>query len=122
MDRRVRSILELLDGEWHREICVPDLAHRVGLGPSRLEHLFNAHAKMAIRDFVRERRLAKAAELLITTEDRISSICTRIGFHDVSNFNHAFKKRFGMAPREYRRVRGDEVSRSHQEKAGNTKV
>lgn len=117
MDRRVRSILELLDGEWHRQVCVTDLAHRVGLGRSRLEHLFKVHAKTTIRDFVRERRLAKAAELLTTSEERISAICLRIGFHDVSNFNHAFKRRFGMAPREYR----DKVNTSHQENGQNTK-
>src|SRR2546430_12152868 len=56
MDRRVRSILELLDAEWVRQVCVTELAQRVGLGRSRLEHLFKVHAKTTIRDFVREHR------------------------------------------------------------------
>jgi len=121
MDRRIRSTIELLNRGCDGHISLSDLARRVGLGPSRLSHLFKNDLNVNIRDFVRERRLARAAELLATTEERISVICMRCGFRDVANFNHAFKRHFGLAPREYRRVRDDEVSRSHQEKAEETK-
>jgi len=121
MDRRIRSTIELLNRGCDGHISLSDLAHRVGLGPSRLSHLFKNDLNVNIRDFVRERRLARAAELLATTEERISVICMRCGFRDVANFNHAFKRHFGLAPREYRRVRDNEVSRSHQEKAEETK-
>jgi AraC-like DNA-binding protein len=120
MDRRIRSTIELLNCDGDGHISLSDLAQRVGLGPSRLSHLFKTHLNVTIRDFVRERRLAKAADLLTTTEERISEICARSGFRDVANFNHAFKRHFGVAPREYRRVR-EEVSRSHQEKAEDTR-
>jgi AraC-like DNA-binding protein len=94
----------------------------VGLGASRLEHLFKAHAKTTIRDFVRERRLMEAASQLASTEERISVISFGVGFGDVSNFNHAFKKRFGLSPRAYREAtRSDPDSRSHQEKTDDTK-
>ncbi|MFQ7503150.1 MAG: helix-turn-helix domain-containing protein [Alistipes finegoldii] len=33
----------------------------------------------------------------------ISEISTRCGFHNISNFNHAFRERIGSAPGEYRR-------------------
>jgi len=121
MDRRIRSTIELLNRDSDGRISLSDLAQRVGLGPSRLSHLFKSHLNVTIRDFMRERRLAKAAELLATTEERISVICIRIGFRDVPNFNHAFKRHFGLTPREYRRMHGDEVSRFHQEKAEDTK-
>lgn len=122
MDRRVRSIVALLDEQWQRQICVTELAHQVGLGPSRLEHLFKAHAKTTIRDFVRERRLREAAARLAGSEERISVISFSVGFGDVSNFNHAFKKRFGMSPRAYRdAMRNGADSSSHQEKGEDTK-
>jgi AraC-like DNA-binding protein len=120
MDRRIRSTIELLNRGCDGRISLSDLARRVGLGPSRLSHLFKSDLNVNIRDFLRERRLARAAELLATTEERIFVISTRSGFSDVANFNHAFKRHFGVTPREYRRVR-DEVSRSHQEKAEETK-
>jgi len=114
--------MEVLDLESHHQVQVSELARRVGLGASRLEHLFKIHTKTTIRDFVRERRLARAAELLATSEERISSISARIGFAHIANFNHAFKKHFGIAPRAYRdRASDNEVSTLHQEKADQTK-
>jgi AraC-like DNA-binding protein len=102
MDRRVRSIVALLDAQWQSHVCVTELARQVGLGASRLEHLFKTHVNTTIRDFVRERRLLEAAERLAGSEERVSVISFGVGFGDVSNFNHAFKKRFGVSPREYR--------------------
>jgi AraC family transcriptional regulator of arabinose operon len=122
MDRRVRAVVTLLDAQWRRNFTVPTLAREVGLGASRLEHLFKAHAKTTIRDFVRERRLMEAASRLASTEERISVISFGVGFGDVSNFNHAFKKRFGLSPRAYREAtRNDSDSRFHQEKPDDTK-
>jgi methylphosphotriester-DNA--protein-cysteine methyltransferase len=39
-----------------------------------------------------------------------------ISFRDASNFNHAFKRRFGLSPREYReRRQGDPADDSFPE-------
>lgn len=120
MDRRVRRIVEWLQEEWTDSVRVRDLAGRVGLGASRLEHLFKNDAKVTIREFVRERRLRAAADLLLGTDERVSAICHRVGFNDVSNFNHAFKRRFGLPPREFR-ARNEESGGTDAEKADPTK-
>jgi AraC-like DNA-binding protein len=65
---------------------------------------------MTVREFLRERRLAAAAALLAKTEERISIISRKVGFADVSNFNHAFRRRFGMSPRQYRERANDEAA------------
>jgi len=102
MDRRVRVVVELLDTQWRRSLRVAELARRVGLGASRLEHLFKSDTNISIRQFLRERRLHEASTLLATTEERISTIAYAVGYADISNFNHAFKRRYGVSPREYR--------------------
>lgn len=102
MDRRVRKVFQLINVSWRSTVSVANLARDVGLGPSRLEHLFKSDAKMSIRAFVQERRLIEAAAILATTEERVSVISYQVGFRDVSNFNHAFKKRFGISPGGYR--------------------
>lgn len=121
MDRRVRRILGLLEQQWRSSPPVRELAHWVGLGTSRLEHLFKEHAKVTIREFVLQRRLDAAAQMLSATEERVSTISYRVGFNDVSNFNHAFKRHFGVSPRAYRERTGDGVDTFHQEKPGPTK-
>lgn len=101
-DRRIARVVALLEEEWRSPLRLADIAREVGLGVSRLEHLFRQHARISIRDFVRLQRLNAAAVLLRTTDERISAICYQVGFQDVANFNHAFKKRFGVSPSAYR--------------------
>jgi len=81
---------------------VHELAAAVGLSSSRLAHLFRDEVGQSIRSYVVERRLSMAAFLIVQTDERISQIAYGVGFGDISNFNHAFKKKFGMAPGAYR--------------------
>lgn len=121
MDRRVRHIVAVLESEWRTPLSLCELGRRVNLGASRLEHLFKVHAKVTIREFVRERRLAAAADLLRSTEERVSAISYLVGFGDVSNFNHAFKRRFGVSPRAYRERAANGDWDFHQENREPTK-
>jgi len=102
MDRRISDVLAFLEREWRRNHRLEDLAGTVNLRPSRLQHLFKAVVKESIRDFILTRRLDEAAKRIASTYERISSIAYWVGFHDVPNFNHAFRRRFGMSPGQYR--------------------
>jgi AraC-like DNA-binding protein len=102
MDQRVQQVLDLLDREWRSQHRLEDLASTVNLGPSRLEHLVRAHANTSIREFLLRRRVVEAARLLAGTHQRVSEISYYVGFTDASNFNHAFRRAFGMSPSAYR--------------------
>ena len=110
MDRRIVRVVEIIHQRWHAPLRITELARDVGLGVSRLEHLFRQHARSSIRELIRDQRLTAAAKLLRSTDERVSAICFMVGFQDVANFNHAFKKRFGVSPREYRRRDADHAS------------
>lgn len=110
VDRRVKEVLTRLSDEWQKRQSVPELAASVNLGASRLAHLVKSTTATSIRELLRRRRLTEAAHLLIHTHQRISEISHYVGFGDVSNFNHAFRREFGISPREYRRRHEDEPS------------
>ena len=92
----------MLDQEYRDPPSVEELAGRVGLSTSRLAHLFRDDVGMSIQSYLVERRLVMAAMLIVQSDERISQIAYHVGFNDVSNFNHSFKRRFAMSPREYR--------------------
>ena len=102
MDPRVREVLEHLERHWRKQHRLRDLAASVNLGPSRLEHLVKHETRSSIRDLLRRRRILEAARLLVTTHQRVSEIGYYVGFGDISNFNHAFRREFGLSPGEYR--------------------
>jgi len=102
MDRRIKRVSTALDQQFRDPPPIEQLAEDVGLSSSRLAHLFREEVGRSIQAYVMERRLSMAAMLILQTHEQISQIAYSVGFGDVSNFNHAFKRRFGMSPRQYR--------------------
>jgi len=102
MDRRIIRVRTVLDEQYRDPPSVAQLAESVGLSTSRLAHLFRREMGMSIQSYIVERRLQMAAMLIVQSHERISQIAYSVGFGDVSNFNHSFKRRFNMSPRQYR--------------------
>lgn len=102
MDRRVRKTCEILAMEWNKHVALSELSANAGLSPSRLEHLFKMEVGVSIREYVLVHRLELAAQLLAATDLRIKEICYRVGFSDLSGFDHLFKRNFGVSPSDYR--------------------
>ena len=103
MDRRIRRVATVLEQQYRDPPSIEQLADEVGLSASRLAHLFREEVGKSIQSYILERRLMMAAMLIVQTHERISQIAYSVGFGDVSNFNHAFKRRFAMSPRQYRK-------------------
>jgi AraC-like DNA-binding protein len=57
---------------------------------------------MSPTDFIRDIRLKKAAQLLLTQpEASITDIATRVGFATPKYFSRLFREKFGVAPKDY---------------------
>ncbi len=55
-------------------------------------------------EFIKNRRLKYACELLQTTNNSVSKIAIMCGIEDYNYFSKIFKKELGIAPREYRKI------------------
>jgi len=94
----------------HEEMADPprliELAHRVGTNQTRLGHEFQTHLGMSIFEYLREQRLVRAQELLASSDLLVQQIAHAVGFKRAGDFATAFRLRFGMTPREYRKRHG----------------
>ena len=67
---------------------------------------FNRDFKKLFQDsphkWILKKRLDKAKELLLTTDQKISDIYFPLGFEDFAHFSRVFKKHFGKSPTEMR--------------------
>lgn len=80
------------------------LARRHDLRPRAIQDLFYATGE-GYTEFVRAQRLDHALQLLTDPgrlERNIAEIALASGFGDISWFNNAFRRRFGMTPSEAR--------------------
>jgi len=63
-------------------------------------------------DLIRQIRLRKAAELLLTRRFKVYEVMFQVGFNDEKHFRHLFKKQFGVTPVEYQNDSGNRISQS----------
>ena len=104
--RLVYRAIDILLDEMADPPGLIELAHRVGTNQVRLGRAFQTHLGMSTFEYLREQRLVRAQELLSTTDRPIQHIADAIGFKRGGDFATAFRQRFGMTPREYRKWRG----------------
>ncbi|MCF7983801.1 MAG: AraC family transcriptional regulator [Thiohalocapsa sp.] len=102
----VYRAIDILREEMADPPGLSELAHRVGTNHARPARAFQTHLGMTAYDYLREQRLARARELLATTDRQVQQIADAVGFKRAGNFATAFRLRFGITPREYRRRHG----------------
>lgn len=76
------------------------LAHKLQLSESQVYRKLKAITGKSTAVFIRSVRLQKAKELILQSNDSISSIAYEVGFNDPSWFSRAFKEEFGYSPSE----------------------
>lgn len=82
------------------EYSVEDLGSEMGLSRVQLYRKVKALTGYSVVDLLRKARLAKAKQLLETTDKNISEVAYEVGFTTPSYFAKRFKEEFGMSPGE----------------------
>lgn len=75
----------------------------VGCNRNKLSMLFRERCGYSVMHWLREQRLKKAAELLRYSDMSVCFVAMESGFSDSANFCHAFKRKYHVSPRRYRR-------------------
>lgn len=95
----------------HREekLSMSLVAEYVGLNESYFSQIFKREAGVNFVDYLRDLRIARAIELMRTTDLRIYQIGSAVGYDDAAYFAQAFRRCTGYAPLDYkRRLEGHE--------------
>jgi AraC-like DNA-binding protein len=83
------------------DLSVEEIARRQGVSVRYIHKLFEAEG-VSLSEYVRDRRIELSYRMLqdMSGDRRISSVAFDCGFGDISNFNRAFRRRYGIAPSE----------------------
>jgi AraC family transcriptional regulator, exoenzyme S synthesis regulatory protein ExsA len=86
-------------------MTLTQLARLAGRSVSSFRRDFLYTYNMPPCQWIRQKRLQKAQQLLISTTMTVSSICYTLGFESVAHFSRTFKAHFGCPPSELRTKR-----------------
>lgn len=79
-----------------------ELSHLVHLSMTKLTRGFSLFYGMPIHQYIIEQRLIQAAQLLLEGDWNVSEVAAIVGYGKPSNFAAAFKKKYGVSPKNYR--------------------
>lgn len=85
-------------------VSVAELAAIASVSPSHFAFLFKQQVGIPVLQYQTNTRMARARELLDTTDEPIARISTLVGFSDAFYFSRQFKNTHGMTPMQYRKL------------------
>jgi LacI family transcriptional regulator len=105
-DARLCQAVEYLNQHIEDPIGVQELASHVGVSRRWMEYAFRDALGESPYQYIRHRRLKRAAHLLEEEPSvKIYQVARRTGFTSAKQLSMAFGQQFGQTPREYQRAK-----------------
>jgi len=93
---------QIIEANLFSPISVEDLAQKINLSVSSFKREFKKLYNDSPANYIKTKRLERAAELLLISNERITDIAFACGFNDLANFTKSVHDRFSTSPSNYR--------------------
>lgn len=97
------TVSDYINTHLDSEMSVRELASMVYVSADHLTRVFKKRCKKTVTDYILQRRMDMAGELLKKPELTVTMVSDSVGFGNYSYFTEQFKKYYGMTPREYQK-------------------
>lgn len=98
-DRIAAYIDEHANDDW---LDLSTLSQEFGVTPQYISNIFKKQRDENVKDYISQRKLARAKELLATTDLPVREIALRLGYTSEASIIRMFRKYEGITPGEYR--------------------
>ena len=105
---KVKKASELINNNLDQNFSVDYLAKEVGTNVNKLQDGFKHLYDLTVNKYVQQAKLEAAKEMLISTDNNISQIVSRIGLNNRSYFSKIFKEKYGVSPKYFSKAKRDE--------------
>lgn len=100
---RLSRALDYIEASLGTSFSLGEVAREAGMSAFHFSRTFHAITGEPVSDYVRKRRLTKAAALLRETDTGVLDIALEVGFEGQAAFSRAFARRYGLPPARFRR-------------------
>lgn len=99
---RLRKVVELVHAEMDGDLSLEELANTAGLSITHFSQMFRQSTGQSPHQFVLQRRIERAKEMLHAAENRVLDVAVACGFKSQEHFARVFRSLCGASPTEYR--------------------
>ncbi len=100
---KINLVVNFVTNNFQQTITLSDASSLIGMSESHFSRYFKNATGIRFIEFVNRIRINRVCELLVDTDLQVTTICYRVGFNNVANFNRRFAELKGVTPRDYRR-------------------
>lgn len=100
--KRETDFKSVIEANLYVDVNVDELAALTNQSLSTFKRSFLKHFNSTPAKYIRDRRLERAAKMLLGTKLRIVDVAYECGFKDQAHFSKLFMKIFGVSPSQYR--------------------
>ena len=102
--RYYKKAVWYLEGNYHRDVRITDVAAFVGLSRSQLFRVFQRAAEMSPKEYLNILRAEHAAKLLLATDLSLEKVALSSGFFSAGRMNAVFQDQYSTSPSQYRKT------------------
>ena len=95
---KIKNVLDYIELHYSETITVSQLAKLCYFSDYHFMRFFKKHMNMTCVEYINNLRLEKAVELFEKGNSSIMEVSLSVGFHNLSYFHRAFKKKYRMTP------------------------
>lgn len=120
---RMHNAIQYIEEHNDSKLLLEEVAQKAFLSPYHFHRIFKTITGETFNNFVIRKRIERAANFLLHSEDKsISEITDLTGFSSISLFSRTFKKFYGISPTEFKNKRESRFSKISKTKSKNGKV
>ncbi|WP_298738412.1 AraC family transcriptional regulator [uncultured Chitinophaga sp.] len=93
---------QIIDANIFSRLSIEELARETNLSLSSFKREFAKVYNDTPANYIKHKRLEKAASLLLASGERISGIAFQCGFNDLASFTKSFHDKYNVTPTQYR--------------------
>ena len=102
----INAVMTYINNHYREELSLEDVARFAGFSRYYFSRSFKRQTGYSFTDYLCQKRLQVAMDLLIRTNRSMRDVAIESGFGSVATFNRVFREKKGCTPTQYRAIYG----------------
>ena len=102
----INAVMTYINNHYREELTLEDVARFAGFSRYYFSRTFKRQTGYSFKDYLCQKRLQVAMDLLIRTNRSMREVAIESGFGSVATFNRVFREKKGCTPTQYRAIYG----------------
>lgn len=100
--QKMKRIIKYIEDNLNQKLTLSDLCDVFEISSTSMNELFKQEVNTTVNDFVNQKKINKAIQLIREDDYKIYEIAEMLGYNDYKYFNYVFKKYTDVTPSKFK--------------------